>query len=93
MCLAIPAKITHISPNGDTAQVKLGGVSKEISLALISDATVGDYVLVHVGYALNKLSEEEAELTLALIREIGELVEDEGVFDHSAPAPSGKDQA
>jgi hydrogenase expression/formation protein HypC len=77
MCLAIPAKITHISPDGDIAEVALGGVSKEISLALISDASVGDYVLVHVGYALNKVSEEEAEHTLELIREIGLLMEDE----------------
>lgn len=71
MCLAIPAKITQIDPTTDLAQVEFGGVSKEISLALIDDAAVGDYVLVHVGYALNRLSEEEAEQTLALIRDMG----------------------
>jgi hydrogenase expression/formation protein HypC len=71
MCLAIPARITHIDPGTDQALVAIGALSKEISLALINDAAVGDYVLVHVGYALNKLSEEEAEYTLRLIEEIG----------------------
>jgi hydrogenase expression/formation protein HypC len=73
MCLAIPAQVTQIDPTTDTAQVSLGGVMKEVSLALVSDTAVGDYVLVHVGYALNKISEEEAEKTLALIREIDAL--------------------
>jgi hydrogenase expression/formation protein HypC len=77
MCLAIPARITHIDPATETAEVNLGGVSKEVSLALITDAAIGDYVLVHVGYALNKLSEEEAEHTLRLIEEIGLLMERE----------------
>ncbi|NEX20455.1 HypC/HybG/HupF family hydrogenase formation chaperone [Thiorhodococcus mannitoliphagus] len=80
MCLAIPARIIEIDPATDIAQVSLGGVRKEISLALVNDAQVGDYVLIHVGYALNKLSEEEAEQTLALIREMGllEATEEEG---------------
>ena len=86
MCLAIPARITEIDPTGETAQVSLGGISKAISLALVSDAAVGDYVLIHVGYALNKLSEEEAERTLALIREMGLLEEDEA----SAAAAGGQ---
>ena len=73
MCLAIPARITQIDPTTDTAQVSLGGVIKEVSLALVADTAVGDYVLVHVGYALNKISEEEAEKTLALIRELDAL--------------------
>lgn len=75
MCLAIPARITHIDPTTETAEVELGGISKQISLALIDDAAVGDYVLVHVGYALNKLSAEEAEETLRLIREMGMLLD------------------
>ncbi|TCT18039.1 HypC/HybG/HupF family hydrogenase formation chaperone [Thiobaca trueperi] len=75
MCLAIPARITHIDPATETAEVELGGISKQISLALIDDAAVGDYVLVHVGYALNKLSAEEAEETLRLIREMGMLLD------------------
>jgi len=71
MCLAIPAEV--ISIDGDTAQVSLGGVKKEISLALVEDITVGDYVLLHVGYALNKISPEEAEKTLQLFAEAGML--------------------
>jgi hydrogenase expression/formation protein HypC len=77
MCLAIPAKIDSIGPDGQTARVSLGGVTKEISLALVEDVTVGDFVLVHVGYALNRLSEEEAERTLALMSETGILAEEE----------------
>jgi len=79
MCLAIPARITSIDPSGQCARVGLGAVSKEISLALVEDAAVGDYVLVHVGYALNRISEEEAERTLALIAEAGMLDDELGV--------------
>jgi hydrogenase expression/formation protein HypC len=75
MCLAIPARITAIDVTTETAKVALGAVSKEISLALVEDAGVGDYVLVHVGYALNKISEEEAQRTLELIAEMGLLEE------------------
>ena len=73
MCLAVPARITAIDAAADTAMVALGAVSKRISLALVDGLAVGDYVLVHVGYALNRLSEDEAEHTLALIRETGAL--------------------
>ncbi len=79
MCLAIPARIASIDNTGETARVSLGGVVKEISLALVDGAEVGDYVLVHVGYALNRIDEEEAEQTLALMAEAGMLNE--------APAP------
>jgi len=72
MCLAIPAKVVQVG-DGDTAVVDLGGVKKEISLALVDDVAEGDYVIVHVGYALNKLDPEEAEKTLALFAEIGDL--------------------
>jgi len=72
MCLAIPAQILDLDPATDAATVSLGGVHKPVSLALVDDAEVGDYVLVHVGYALNKISPEEAERTLALIQAIGE---------------------
>jgi hydrogenase expression/formation protein HypC len=72
MCLAIPARIEELTA-GDNAVVDLGGVRKEISLALVDDAAVGDYVIVHVGYALQKLDREEAERTLELFAELGEL--------------------
>jgi len=76
MCLAIPAQITAIDQMSDTATVALGGVSKQVSLALVDAARVGDYVLVHVGYALNKISPVEAERTLRLIAEAGVSGED-----------------
>jgi len=72
MCLAVPARITAIDESADTATVALGAVTKEISLALVDDAAIDDYVLVHVGYALNRISPEEAARTLALINEAGE---------------------
>ncbi|TRZ98825.1 MAG: HypC/HybG/HupF family hydrogenase formation chaperone [Deltaproteobacteria bacterium] len=70
MCLAVPAKIME---TGDgAAVVELGGVRREISLMLIDDVSVGEWVIVHAGFAIEKLSEEEAEQTLALFREIAE---------------------
>jgi hydrogenase expression/formation protein HypC len=69
MCLALPARITEIHDD-DTATVTLGGVRKQVSLALIEDATVDDYVIVHVGYALSKLDPAEAERTLALLTDL-----------------------
>jgi hydrogenase expression/formation protein HypC len=72
MCLAIPAQVVELR-EGDNAVVDLAGVRKEISLALVDQVVVGDYVIVHVGYALNKLDPEEAAKTLALFAEIGQL--------------------
>lgn len=72
MCLALPVKVVEIVGAGETAMVDLGGVKKEISLALLDDVKVGDYVILHVGYALSKLDPEEAEKTLALFAEINE---------------------
>ena len=77
MCLAVPARVTSIDEAADTATVALGGVSKQVSLALVDAAEVGDYMLVHVGYALNKISPEEAERTLQLIAETGASTVDE----------------
>ena len=71
MCLAIPVKVVEVGAD-DTAIVDLGGVRKEISLALLSDVQVGDYVILHVGYALSKLDPEEAEKTLALFAELSQ---------------------
>jgi hydrogenase expression/formation protein HypC len=72
MCLAIPARVESLV-EPDNAIVDLAGVRKEISLALVEDVAVGDYVIVHVGYALQKLDEEEAQRTLAAFAELGEL--------------------
>lgn len=71
MCLAIPAQVVELRDN-DNALVDLAGVKKEISLALVDKVAIGDYVIVHVGYALNKLDPEEAAKTLKLFAEMGE---------------------
>lgn len=73
MCLAIPVQVTELL-DGDMARVTLGGVQKAISLALVEDVKPGDYVILHVGYALNKIDPEEAEATLALLAEAGQIV-------------------
>jgi hydrogenase expression/formation protein HypC len=66
MCLALPARVIRLIPP-ENALVALAGVQREISLALVDDVAPDDYVLVHVGYALNKLDPTEAEKTLALM--------------------------
>lgn len=68
MCLAIPARVVEILPE-EMARVSLDGLCKEISTALVDDLVVGDYVVLHVGYALAKIDEREALETLALLRE------------------------
>ncbi len=70
MCLGIPAKI--MERNESAAVVELGGVRREISVMLIDDVAVGEWVIVHAGFAIEKLSEVEAEQTLALFREIAD---------------------
>ena len=77
MCLAIPAQVVELREN-DNALVDLAGVRKEISLALVEGVCVGDYVIVHVGYALNKLDPEEAARTLALFAEMDEQASNDG---------------
>lgn len=69
MCLAMPARVVELRDD-DQAIVELDGVRKEISLALIEAPSVGDYVIVHVGYALSKLDPDEAAKTLALFAEM-----------------------
>jgi len=71
MCLAVPARVEQLLDD-ESAIIDLGGVRKAISLALVDDVAVGDYVIVHVGFALQKLDVEEAERTLALFAEMGQ---------------------
>lgn len=68
MCLAIPAEVTKLLPD-EMAVASIDGVSKEVSVALIEDLAVGDYVIIHVGYALTKIDPDEARRTLELMRE------------------------
>ena len=68
MCLAIPVRVVELVGDAQ-AIVDLGGIRKQISLALVDDVAVGDYVILHVGYALSRLDPAEAERTLALFAE------------------------
>ncbi len=68
MCLAVPMRIVEMS--GSRAVVELGGVRREASLDLLEGAAVGDYVIVHAGFAIEKLKPEEAQKTLDLFREL-----------------------
>jgi hydrogenase expression/formation protein HypC len=69
MCLALPARVVEKRAD-DQALVDLGGVRKEVSLALVPQAQVGDYVIVHVGFAIGMIDPEEARRTLALMGEL-----------------------
>jgi len=73
MCLAIPAEVVAITDDKQTATVSLDGVRKDISLALLTDVELGDFVLIHVGFALNKISPEEAQHTLDLMAQLHEV--------------------
>jgi hydrogenase expression/formation protein HypC len=68
VCLAIPILVEALLPN-DMARVTLSGVSKVVSIALLEDVRVGDYLLIHAGYALARLDPDEADETLALMRQ------------------------
>ena len=70
MCLAIPVRIVEILPD-EMAKVSLDGVVRTVSTALIENPVVGDYVVLHVGYALAKIDPEEAERTLEMLAEVG----------------------
>lgn len=69
MCLAVPARVVEILPH-QQAWVELEGVRQQVSTELIEDVAVGDYVIVHVGFALERLDPEEAQATLALMASV-----------------------
>jgi hydrogenase expression/formation protein HypC len=75
MCLAIPMKLIKIK--GNMGEVELGGVRKEISLNLLDSVKVGDYLIVHAGFAIEKLNEEEAKKTLEIWKEIEDIQKNE----------------
>jgi hydrogenase expression/formation protein HypC len=78
MCLAIPGRITSLE-GGDalarTGKVDFGGIQKEVNMAYVPEAKVGDYVIVHVGFALSVVEESEANQVFEYLREMGELVD------------------
>jgi hydrogenase expression/formation protein HypC len=81
MCLAVPGKV--VSWEGEDpllkmARVSFSGIVKEVSLAYVPEAEIGDFVLVHAGFAISRLDEAEAQKTLQALEELGELLETEG---------------
>jgi hydrogenase expression/formation protein HypC len=79
MCLAVPGKIRQLREADGVAMgtIDYGGVTREVCMAYLPEAQVGDYVLVHVGFAISMMDEEEAARTLALLAELGESLEPE----------------
>jgi len=75
MCLAVPVRVLKI--DGQKALVELGGLTRQASIMLVPDTQVGDYVLLHAGFAIQKLDEKEAEETIRLFAEIAQGVETE----------------
>jgi len=78
MCLAIPGKIETINGDDDITRmgrINFGGVIKEVSLAYVPEAKLGDYVIVHAGFALSKVDEDEAQKVFGYLKQIGELDE------------------
>jgi hydrogenase expression/formation protein HypC len=76
MCLGVPGKVLSIEPNSvgmAMGKVSFGGVAKEVCLAYVPEAEIGDYVIVHAGFALNKLDEEEAMEVFELLKQMGEV--------------------
>ena len=78
MCLAIPGRITSLE-GGDslarTGKVDFGGIQKDVNLAYVPEAKIGDYVIVHVGFAISRVDESEANTVFEYLREMGELLE------------------
>ena len=81
MCLAVPGKIVEIYEVGGLkmGKVDFGGVYRQACLEYIPDIQVGDYTIIHVGFAISRLSEEEAQSSLALLQEIGNIGEELGL--------------
>ncbi len=73
MCLAVPVKVVSIE--GNDAEVEIGGVKRRVSIVLTPEARVGDYVLLHTGYAINVINETEAQETLNILEEMARLDE------------------
>ena len=81
MCLGVPGLVVEITPDPlemPMGKVSFGGALREVCFAYVPEAKVGDYVLVHVGFALNTIDEEEAKEVLAILEQMGESAEPEG---------------
>jgi len=97
MCLAVPGKITSISGEDlltRTGRIDFGGILKEASLAYVPEAQVGDYVIVHVGFAISRVDEEEAQQVFGYLREMEELEElgqETSAEPGAAPPPGSRE--
>ena len=94
MCLGVPGKVLTVEENAQgmaMGMVSFGGVNKEICLAYVPEAKAGDHVIVHAGFAISIVSEQEAEETFEILRQMGELAEleerPEGPAGSPPPAP------
>lgn len=70
MCLAVPMRL--IRRDGDSGLLELDGIQREVSLVLLQEAELGDYLLVHAGYAIGRVDEEEARITIQLLKEVAD---------------------
>ena len=88
MCLGVPGKIVEIYEKDgmQMGKVDFGGVTRETCLDFVPEAVVGDYTVIHVGFAISLLSEEEAQKTLEMLREITDLGEELGLYEDSSPS-------
>ncbi len=85
MCLAIPGKVLSVDEGpGRLAKVQFGGITRTASLDLVPEAGVGDYVLVHVGFAISKIDQEEARKTMEALEQLADLQDELG------PEPAGR---
>jgi hydrogenase expression/formation protein HypC len=78
MCLGVPGKIVHIDENPlgmTTGRVNFGGITKDVCLAYVPEAKIGDYVVVHVGFAIAKVDEAEAQAVFEYLKNMGDLEE------------------
>jgi hydrogenase expression/formation protein HypC len=81
MCLAIPGKIVElVDSENHIAKVDVGGVKRNVNIGMLDNVGVGDYVLIHVGFAMSKVDEKEAEETLRLLQDLGSLEEELSQF-------------
>jgi len=95
MCLGVPGKIIEIyEKNGmKMGKVDFGGVTRETCLDFVPEAGIGDYTVIHVGFAISLLSEEEAQKTLEMLREIDALGEELGLYEEGEGAQTTSDQS
>jgi hydrogenase expression/formation protein HypC len=92
MCLGIPGKLTEVQGQGDLpmGKVDFGGIVKDVCLAYTPEAQPGDYVLVHVGFAISRVDEAEAQEMFALLEEIGDFGENDEVLRPKTQDPRPK---